>query len=64
MSSTINDLCRVGDRTHVMSYSIVGGDMFNVVANIPEPQEPGDWDPKDGCSVEKMKSYFHGWDPA
>ena len=55
---------RVGDHTHVMSYSIVGGEMFNLVINIPEPLEPPDWNSKDNVSVEKMRSYFKGWDPA
>ena len=55
---------RVGEQQHVMSYSIVGGEKFNLVVTIEEPLEPMEWDAEDGCSVEKMQSYFKGWDPA
>lgn len=58
-----NNSLRVGDQTHVMSYSMAGGEMWNLVVTVPEPLDPSDWDTTDNVSVEKMRSYFKGWDP-
>ena len=59
-----HSLSRVGPKQHVMSYSILAGEAFNIVANIEEPLDPSQWDEKDSSSVEKMRSYYKGWDPA
>ena len=59
-----NGVVRVGDQSHVMSYSMTGGQFYNLVITIPEPNEPSEWDPEGSCSIEKMQSYFIGWDPA
>ena len=47
-----------------MSYSIAGGETYNLVITIPEPHDPSEWDVDDSSSIEKMQSYFQGWDPA
>ena len=47
-----------------MSYGIVGGEQWNIVATIPEAREVEDWDAEENVSVAHMQSYFEGWDPA
>jgi len=52
---------RVGDASHVMSYSIAGGKIFNLVLTHPEKADPSAWTHED--HLEKMKAQYIGWDP-
>ncbi|KAF2173951.1 hypothetical protein M409DRAFT_16221 [Zasmidium cellare ATCC 36951] len=53
----------LGDSAHVKSYGIVGGQKWNIVANVPEVREVEDWDASEVTSVARMQSFFKGWDP-
>ena len=54
---------RVGDNAHVMSYGIVGGEQWNIVATIRETRSIPDWDAEENVSVAHMQSCFKAWDP-
>ena len=55
---------RVGDQAHVMSYSMAGGKMWNLIITVPEVKEPGLWASEENYDVAKMRSFFKGWGPA
>ena len=53
---------RVGHDRHVMSYAIAGGEQYNMV--ITHPTEALDQSEKPMSEVlDRMKSYYAGWDP-
>lgn len=52
---------RVGDKRHVMTYSIAGGKSFNMVLSHPEDSDPSTW--RQETAVPDMKQHFKGWDP-
>ncbi|KAL4933073.1 putative monooxygenase [Aspergillus undulatus] len=51
----------VGPGAHVVSYSLRGGDMINIVLLVPDDLAPGVARQKG--SVDEMKKLFTGWDP-
>ncbi|KAL4800234.1 FAD binding domain protein [Aspergillus venezuelensis] len=51
----------VGPGAHVVSYSLRGGDMINIVLLVPDDLAPGVARQKG--SVDEMKKLFVGWDP-
>lgn len=52
----------IGEMRHVMTYTIAGGNSFNMVLSHPEEEDPETWD--QGKALESMKDHFKGWDPA
>ena len=46
---------------HAMTYTIAGGDTFNMVLSHPELEDPESWD--QSKAIESMKDHFNGWDP-
>ncbi|KAL6250173.1 hypothetical protein RBB50_002474 [Rhinocladiella similis] len=52
----------VGHASHVMTYSIASGKIFNLVVTHPESTDPSTWDQQD--NIAKMQAHFDGWDPA
>ncbi|KAL4916864.1 hypothetical protein BDW62DRAFT_218465 [Aspergillus aurantiobrunneus] len=51
----------VGPGAHVVSYSLRGGDMLNIVLLVPDNLPPGV--AREKGSVEEMRALFDGWDP-
>ncbi|KAL3476842.1 FAD binding domain protein [Aspergillus californicus] len=51
----------VGPGAHVVSYSMRGGNMFNIVLLVPDTLPPGV--SRETGSVEEMRALFEGWDP-
>ncbi|KAI9374233.1 FAD binding domain protein [Aspergillus egyptiacus] len=51
----------IGPGAHVVSYSLRGGDMINIVLLVPDNLPPGV--SKQPGSVEEMRALFTGWDP-
>jgi salicylate hydroxylase len=51
----------IGDKRHVMTYSIAGGKSFNMVLSHPEDSNPSTW--RQETAVADMKQHFRGWDP-
>ncbi|KAF2258075.1 2-polyprenyl-6-methoxyphenol hydroxylase [Lojkania enalia] len=51
----------VGDKRHVMTYTIAGGKSFNMVLSHPEDSDPSTW--RQETAVADMKAHFQGWDP-
>ena len=46
---------------HAMTYTIAGGNTFNMVLSHPETEDPETWD--QSKALESMKEHFQGWDP-
>ncbi len=44
-----------------MTYTIAGGNSFNMVLAHPETEDPETWD--QSMALENMKDHFKGWDP-
>ncbi|KAL6234937.1 hypothetical protein BDW75DRAFT_240634 [Aspergillus navahoensis] len=51
----------IGPGAHVVSYSVRGGDMINIVLLVPDNLPPGV--SREAGSVEEMRGLFKGWDP-
>ncbi|KAL4806195.1 hypothetical protein BDV18DRAFT_124100 [Aspergillus unguis] len=51
----------VGPGAHVVSYSLRGGNMINIVLLVPDNLPPGV--SREKGSVEEMRGLFKGWDP-
>jgi salicylate hydroxylase len=51
----------IGPGAHVVSYSMRGGDMINIVLLVPDNLPPGV--SREAGSVEEMRGLFKGWDP-
>jgi len=43
-----------------MTYTIAGGEVFNMVLTHPEDKDPSTWNQRDLLS--EMKSTYEGWD--
>jgi salicylate hydroxylase len=58
-----NPACRfwAGPDSHVVAYSIRGGNMYNVVLLVPDDLEEGV--ARTEGNVDEMRKYFDGWDP-
>ena len=52
---------RVGDKRHVMSYSISAGKSFNMVLSHPDDSDPDTWNQQ--SALDDMRIHFKGWDP-
>ncbi|SPO05579.1 probable 2-polyprenyl-6-methoxyphenol hydroxylase and related FAD-dependent oxidoreductases [Cephalotrichum gorgonifer] len=50
----------IGDGRHVMTYSISGGNSFNMVLSHPSTSDPATW--KQETALGDMKAEFSGWD--
>ncbi|ESZ94278.1 FAD binding domain protein [Sclerotinia borealis F-4128] len=50
-----------GPNTHVVSYTMRGGDLFNIVLLCPDNLPPGL--SRSTGDIEEMKGLFEGWDP-
>ncbi|KAF7872018.1 uncharacterized protein EAF02_009123 [Botrytis sinoallii] len=50
-----------GSGTHVVSYTMRGGDLFNIVLLCPDNLPPGL--SRTAGDLEEMKGLFEGWDP-
>ena len=55
------DVIRVGEMRQAMTYTIAGGNTFNMVLSHPEAEDPETWD--QSKALESMKKHFKGWDP-
>ncbi|KAL4767836.1 hypothetical protein BDW60DRAFT_226324 [Aspergillus nidulans var. acristatus] len=51
----------IGPGAHVVSYSMRGGNMINIVLLVPDNLPPGV--SREAGSVEEMRGLFKGWDP-
>jgi salicylate hydroxylase len=51
---------RVGDNCHAMTYTIAGGELFNMVLTHPDNTPLETWESK--TTLEEMKSHYRGWD--
>lgn len=51
----------IGEMRHVMTYTIAGGNTFNMVLSHPETEDPETWD--QSKALDSMKDHFRGWDP-
>lgn len=51
----------IGPNSHVVTYYVRGGDLFNVVAILPD--EPGEESFKAPGDMKKLWKHFEGWDP-
>ncbi|KAL4870305.1 hypothetical protein BDV12DRAFT_166112 [Aspergillus spectabilis] len=51
----------IGPGAHVVSYSLRGGDMINIVLLVPDNLPAGV--SRQAGSVEEMRELFRGWDP-
>ncbi|EFX02321.1 salicylate hydroxylase [Grosmannia clavigera kw1407] len=51
----------IGPDRHVMTYSIAGGNSFNMVLSHVDHSDPASWTPAD--AVAEMRGQFAGWDP-
>lgn len=52
---------RIGDKRHVMTYTIGTGKSFNMVLSHWDPRDPATWD--QSTALEDMQREFTGWDP-
>ena len=46
---------------HAMTYTIAGGNTFNMVLSHPEAEDPETWD--QSKALESMEDHFRSWDP-
>lgn len=51
---------RIGDKRHVMTYTIGAGKSFNMVLSHWDPRDPATWD--QSTALEDMRREFSGWD--
>ncbi|KAL3446128.1 hypothetical protein BJX65DRAFT_319028 [Aspergillus insuetus] len=51
----------IGDKRHVMTYTIGTGKSFNMVLSHWDPRDPATWD--QSTALEEMRREFTGWDP-
>ncbi|KAL2837449.1 hypothetical protein BJX68DRAFT_280196 [Aspergillus pseudodeflectus] len=51
----------IGDKRHVMTYTIGTGKSFNMVLSHWDPRDPATWD--QSTALEDMRREFTGWDP-
>ncbi|KAH7304653.1 hypothetical protein BKA65DRAFT_205867 [Rhexocercosporidium sp. MPI-PUGE-AT-0058] len=51
----------IGDGCHVMTYTIAGGDSFNLVLSHVDNSDPATW--SQNSSIDNMRNDFVGWDP-
>jgi salicylate hydroxylase len=52
---------RIGDKRHVMTYTIGTGKSFNMVLSHWDPRDPATWD--QSTALEDMRREFIDWDP-
>lgn len=52
---------RIGEDRHVMTYTIAGGETFNLVLSHVDRSNPTTW--KQDNVIKDMRGYFDGWDP-
>jgi salicylate hydroxylase len=52
---------RIGDRCHVMTYTIAGGNSFNMVLSHVDHTDPVTW--SQNSNIDNMRKEFAGWDP-
>jgi salicylate hydroxylase len=50
-----------GEDRHVMTYTIAGGESFNMVLSHVDASDSSTWRPEN--AVKDMQGYFKGWDP-
>ncbi|KAF2496526.1 FAD/NAD(P)-binding domain-containing protein [Lophium mytilinum] len=55
------NLRRIGEDRHVMTYTIAGGDSFNMVLSHIDHSEPATWTER--FAKEHIQKEFSGWDP-
>ncbi|KAL6917090.1 hypothetical protein FSHL1_008255 [Fusarium sambucinum] len=51
----------IGEDRHVMTYSIAGGNSFNMVLSHVDHSSPSTWNAE--CALQDMRDSFHNWDP-
>ncbi|PLB39666.1 FAD/NAD(P)-binding domain-containing protein [Aspergillus candidus] len=51
----------IGDKRHVMTYTIGAGKAFNMVLSHPDESDPSTWD--QSTALRDMRAEFGGWDP-
>ncbi|KAI1874299.1 uncharacterized protein JN550_002878 [Neoarthrinium moseri] len=51
----------IGEDRHIMTYTIAGGNSFNMVLSHKDLSDPSTWVQE--SAVENMKKEFSGWDP-
>ncbi|GAQ45917.1 conserved hypothetical protein [Aspergillus niger] len=51
----------IGDKRHVMTYTIGAGKSFNMVLSHWDPRDPATWD--QSTALQDMRREFTGWDP-
>jgi salicylate hydroxylase len=56
-----DDLIRLGDKRHVMTYVIGAGKTFNMV--LSHPDDGSGWDTTEEETIANMRKEFEGWDP-
>ena len=44
-----------------MTYTIAGGDSFNMVLSHVDHSDPSEWHQE--TAIDDMKEHFRGWDP-
>jgi salicylate hydroxylase len=59
----VNPACNfwIGPESHVVAYSVRGGQMFNIVLLVPDDLPAGV--ARQAGSVDEMRAIFEGWDP-
>ncbi|KAF9887004.1 hypothetical protein FE257_010620 [Aspergillus nanangensis] len=51
----------IGEKRHVMTYTIGAGKAFNMVLSHPDDTDPSTWD--QSTALRDMRAEFRGWDP-